>query len=972
MRFNIIVTLSFAFSISAVSSASVAPEKEAAVKATISSMPLSFTENQGQWPDSIMYRASAGGATMWFTPTGAYYQFTRRISRADDSVGGVAHLSGGFPSTVSGLSQQGADGTSAAHIMDRPGETPDSIEISMIKAEFVGSNFNASAMGLSLMEYKCNYFIGNEPDKWRTDVSNYESIQYQEVYPGIDLKYYGNGRQMEYDFIVSPGADYSKIQIRYDGAESLTIGANGELIITIANGEIIEQPPIVHQIIDGRKVNLAGQYLIGADNTFSFRVDSRYNPAHELVIDPVLEYSTYLGGSGDETGSDIAIAADGSVFMAGLTSSTDFPIFDPYQMSSGGGYDVFVMKLNGTGNSLVYSTYLGGSGFDIGADIAVDAAGDVYVTGWTTSTNFPTLNPYQGSFGGVRDVFVTKLNNAGNGLVYSTYLGGSALDYGNAIMANAAGEVYVTGATASTDFPTLNPYQGTYQGGTSDAFVTKLSSSGNSLVYSTYLGGGDYDVGIESGLDIAGAVYVTGGTVSTNFPTLNPYQGTYQGGTIDAFVTKLSIDGSNLDYGTYLGGSGYDFGADIAVDAAGAAHVTGYTDSPNFPTLNPYQGTFQGGDKDVFVAKLNIAGNGLVYSTYLGGSNYDIGTDIAVDAVGAVYVTGSTDSPNFPTLNPYQGTLQGGSPFGGDVFVTKLKNTGNSLAYSTYLGGSNDELGYDIAVDTAGATYVTGSTDSPNFPTLNAYQGTFQLGTRDAFVTKFSAPGDADGDGFPDDVDNCPTIANPGQEDWNNDGNGDACNPTATGSDVAIQIGPATSVTFSEVTSSGTTGIITSGTGPTPPANFEVAPVNNPVYYQISTTASFTPPIEVCFTYNDADLQGNEANLTLMHYEGGVWVDIKSSQDVTSNVICGMTNSLSFFALMEQCCIGNRGDVNSDGADGDILDLNYLVNRIFRGGPIPRCPKEADMNSNGSNPDIVDLNYLVNRIFRGGPPPGVC
>ncbi len=232
---------------------------------------------------------------------------------------------------------------------------------------------------------------------------------------------------------------------------------------------------------------------------------------------------------------------------------------------------------------------------------------------------------------------------------------------------------------------------------------------------------------------------------------------------------------------------------------------------------------------------------------------------------------------------------------------------------------------------------------------------------------------DTDGDGIFTPSDNCPDIANPLQEDWNNDGAGDACNLTTTGSNVVVQVSSAVTINFSQVISSGTTGIVQEGTGPIPPANFGVVPLNNPVYYQISTTAAFTPPIEICFTYNDADIQGNEADLTLMHYEGSVWVNIKSSQDLTNNVICGMTNSLSYFALMEGCCIGIRGDVNSDGGvNPNILDLNYLVNRIFRGGPVPRCLKEADVNGMGGIADVVDLNFLVNRIFRNGPNPGSC
>ncbi|MCH7947167.1 MAG: SBBP repeat-containing protein, partial [candidate division Zixibacteria bacterium] len=626
--------LIFAISFSAISMASAAPELKASFKSSLSSMPLPFTENQGQWPDSILYRASAGGATMWFTPTSVYYQFTRTILKQSDQTGALS-----------------AD----EHLYSKFKAEPDSIEITMIRAEFVGAELSPATEGIGLMDYKCNYFIGNEPDKWRTDVSNYESIVYREVYSGIDLKYYGNGRQMEYDFIVSPGADYSKIQIRYHGAESLTLGENGELIIKVANGEIIEQPPVVYQIVEGRKVNIDCNYVISEENTFSFKVDDRYNPAHELVIDPILVYSTYLGGNAPEFGYGIAVDSDGAAYVAGFTSSVDFPIFNPYQEIYIGNFqDAFVTKLSSNGSSLIYSTYFGGYGNDITQGIALDAAGAVYVAGYTNSQNFPTLNAYQAIHGGgYTDVFVFKLNNAGNNLLYSTYLGGSSGDWGYAISVDADGQAYVTGQTTSDDFPTQNPYQGTLDVNGRDAFVTKFSSAGNSLVYSTYLGGSAADVAAGIAVDAAGAAYVTGYTESTDFPTQNPYQGTYNGGSRDAFVTKLSSSGNNLVYSTYLGGSNIDGGLGIAVDADGVAHVTGGTTSTDFPTQFPYQGTNQGG-LDIFVTKLTSQGNFLIYSTYLGGSNNDVGAFIGLNDAGAVYVAGQTFSDDFPLVNPTQ------------------------------------------------------------------------------------------------------------------------------------------------------------------------------------------------------------------------------------------------------------------------------------------------------------------------------
>jgi len=787
MSSKIIFAIWLMFCFVRVSNAQTLVDQEATLNATFAPMPLAFTENQGQWPDSILYRASAGGATMWFTPSGAYYQFTRRISRIDDS---------------GGLSPQ------QKFMRDRPMEQPDSIEITMIKAEFVGANLNPSAMGLSVLDYKCNYFLGNEPDKWRTDVSNYESIQYQEVYPGVDLKYYGNGKQMEYDFVVSPGADYNQIQIRYDGAESLALAENGELIIKIDNGEIIEKPPIVYQNINGSKVDIDCNYVIGENNTFSFAVDSRYSPEHELVIDPVLIYSTYLGGNdADYSGRHFDIDGTGAAYVTGQTFSADFPTLNPYQTNLGADDDAFITKINSSGSGLVYSTYLGGTFEDGGTAVEADANGAAYVTGYTQSLNFPTVNPYLANHqGGIFDIFVSKLSNTGNVLAYSTYLGGSNWDLGYDIAVDASGAIYATGSTESNNFPTLFAYQDTYGGGT-DGFVTKFTSSGSSLVYSTYLGGSNIDVcfcmdvRVNGLAGVADVAHVAGWSNSSDFPTSDSYQ-PFQGGG-DIIVVKLG--GFSSFYSTFLGGTGGEIAYDIAVDSLGAAYVTGYTNSINFPTISPYQGTYQGGTSDGFVAKLHDSNFVLFldYSTYLGGNDEDRVWGISVDAARATHVTGQSKSTNFPTLNAYQ-TNQ---PLD-DAFVTKLNTTGNSLVYSTYLGGSALDVGFGIKVNTVGVAYVSGVTASNNFPTLNPYQA--DQGGQDLFVTKF------------------------------------------------------------------------------------------------------------------------------------------------------------------ECCIGIRGDLNGDGADANILDLTYAVDRMFRGGPPASCSKEGDVNSDGVSIDILDLTFLVDRVYRGGPPPGPC
>ena len=730
----------------------------------MTTMPLAFTENHGQWDERVKFRANAGGATMWFTTEGVYYQFSRRVSC--DSVIASDRRERGDLIEQHNVTLGGVEGRH---------REPDSTEQLVIRASFIGANLNPRMAGEQEMEYKCNYFIGNDPDEWHTDVPNYTAVVYDEVYSGIDLKYYGNGKQMEYDFIVSPGADPSQIRIKYDGAESVSINADGELVIETKWGEVVEQHPVVYQLQDGRRISLDGQYAVAVDNSFGFSLGAGYDPALPLIIDPVLEYSTYLGGSGVDYAWDIAVDGSGNAYVTGETQSTYFPTLNPYQGTKQGNTDVFVTKLNSSGNALVYSTYLGGGSFDYGGQaISVDYSGNAYVTGHTFSADFPMLNPYQSTYQGAKDVFVTKLNSLGNALIYSTYLGGSGTDYGCGISVDGFGNAYAVGYTHSNDFPTLNPYQGTCLGINGDGFVTKLSSSGNTLVYSTYLGGkgGDYVLGVS--VDGSGNAYVTGHTGSTDFPTVNPYQGTLQGG-YDVFVTKLNNSGNALVYSTYLGGSSNEYGGwDISVDGSGNAYVTGTTLSSNFPTLNPYQGTNQGG-WDVFVSKLNSSGNALIYSTYLGGSEHEfVGVDhfggISVDSFGCAHITGGTESTNFPTLNPYQGTNQGNT----DVFVTKLNSSGNALVYSTYLGGSGGEHGFSISVNGSDDAYVAGYTHSTDFPTLNPYQGTY-YGGHDVFVTKLTEPSDIDGDGVADEYDNCPNDYNPDQADADRDGVGDVC-----------------------------------------------------------------------------------------------------------------------------------------------------------------------------------------------------
>jgi len=479
--------------------------------------------------------------------------------------------------------------------------------------------------------------------------------------------------------------------------------------------------------VRGRKREIRGRYVITRKNEVGFEVGS-YNRRRALIIDPVLAYSTYLEGSVTDWGNGIAVDAAGNAYVTGFTFSTNFPTANPLQPTIHGNEDAFVTKMNVEGTGLVYSTYLGGSGEDTGESIALDSAGNAYVTGITLSSDFPTVNPIQPAIHGGYNAYVTKINAEGTALVYSTYLGGSTYDRGTSIAVDSNGRAYIGGFTQSTDFPTLHAVQPIYGGG-QDGFVTKINASGTALIYSTYLGGSGLDVIRGIAADSAGNAYVTGYTGSTDFPTANPFQPTNHGG-VDAFITKINATGSALVYSTYLGGSGSEgrlagtTGAGrggIAVDATGHSYVTGDTDSTDFPTKNALQNEINGG-VDVFATKINAQGNALVYSTYLGVGE---GAGIAVDSAGNAYIAGPAGDPVY---EPAAGS-----------FMKELSATGNALLYSDSFGTSSNAT--SVAVDSAGSIYVTGTTFSKHFPvTLLAFQQSL-IGawSNKAFVRKIAA-----------------------------------------------------------------------------------------------------------------------------------------------------------------------------------------------------------------------------------------
>ena len=599
----------------------------------------------------------------------------------------------------------------------------------VFRMKLAGANPASRAEGVEQQIARSNYFIGSDSTKWRTGIPNYGRVRFTEVYPGIDLVYYGKDRHLEYDWIVKPGADPSKIRLKFAGVKGMRVDRNGDLVLQTASGEIRQKKPIVYQ-----EKEIAGRYVIRRGHEAGFEVGP-YDAAKPLVIDPVLVYSSYLGGIAGDYGSAIAVDSAGHAYVMGVTGSTNFPTV-PAQQDAG--FSAFLTKVSADGKSLLFSTYLAGTdgGFTPTA-FALDSAGNVFMTGTTASQYLPAVNAYQAHVtkaqGYSSSVWVMKLNPAGNTVLFSTYLSGSKDDTSYAIAVDTAGNPYVTGLAGSSDFPTVNPIQAT-PGGFGDTFISKFSADGSTLLYSTYLGGNGADIGRSIAVDISGNAYVTGSTVSTNFPTVNPFQSTQLQSSSSAFVAKINPSGSAFIYASYLGGlsgQGSNVGSAIAADSSGNAYVTG---ADNSGILPGQIGSAHGGI-DAFVTTINATGS-VVHSRFLGGSSTDKGFAITVNALGQPWVTGITYSSDFPTVNP----LMAARPdFAEQIFVSQLSADLSTFLFSTYLSGatSSGDESHAIAVDSEGSAYVTGFTPSTDFPTVNPFQAA-SAGNQDAFVLKIS------------------------------------------------------------------------------------------------------------------------------------------------------------------------------------------------------------------------------------------
>lgn len=663
-------------------------------------IPLYFIPNRGQLDKKALFLTSTPEYRLWITRSGFLIDITQ--------------------------SEEEATLNPELSIESTP-QKKNKMLRSVSAVQFLGVHKDVNVEATDISDYRVHYLLGKNPDKWKTDIQTSKAILYKNLYENIDLKLYGKGSQLEYDWLVKPGGDSGQIQLDYKGAKNVDINDEGDLLIETDLCTLVHKKPHAFQTIGGKEIAVEAVYRKIGEKTYSFSLGP-YNPEHVLIIDPVVFiYSTFLGGSELDEAHDIAVDNEGNPYITGSTDSTDFPTtLGVYGPLLTGGTDVFITKFNSTGSDLVFSTYLGGQNDDEGFAIALDYEGEgfAHITGTTRSTDFPTTpGVYDRSINGRRDVFIAKLNKNGSALMFSTFLGGSLDDDGYGITLDSEGAIYITGATVSTDFPTTPGADDRTFGGQVDAFAIKMDSKASSLLYATYIGDTEIEKCFDIAVDDIGAAYVTG--------FIDPGANADS----DVLAVKLNRQGSSQVYSFVFGGGDDESGRGITVDEFGCAYIVGWTESSNFPTTPEAFDRTHNGHTDAFVSKLRSSGRDFVFSTYLGGDCWDWGEDIDIYQDYSAIVTGYTTAPDFPVTPDAFDTTHNGKI---DAFVTKFDPPGSFLEYSTFLGGDENDFGMGIVLDKDEVAHTTGYTSSEDFPVSpDAYDDTFNQ-ISDAYYVKFA------------------------------------------------------------------------------------------------------------------------------------------------------------------------------------------------------------------------------------------
>src|SRR3989339_312873 len=705
-------------------------------------LPLCFESNHGQTDASVKFLARGKGYTLFLTSTEAVLALK----------------------TAAGSKAEGLD---------------------VVRMKLKDANIDPVFQGMDLLSSQSSYMTGNDPKKWQTKIEQYSKVEIKQIYPGINMVYYGNNGQLEYDFVVAPGANPGLIKMIFKGAKNLELDQKGNLVLNLQEGRLAFNAPTLYQKTGSKRDIVAGRFVLSGNEQVSFEV-AAYDKKKELVIDPTLAYSTYLGTTVADRVNSMYVDTLGNVYLTGETAGTGFPgTAGHYQnFNKGGAYDAFVLKINPAG-AVEWGTYLGGGGVDVGRSITVSGTGIIYICGATTSagaafptTVIPSAASYQAVNNGGTDAFLTAIAASGNSLVYSMFIGGAGEEFAFGVAVDSTNNAYVTGGTTSnnTTLPVTGGFQGDNAAGVGDthenAFVAKFNSAGT-VQFFTYLGGTtiggagtgeafDRSLGGTHGnaiaLDSNNNIYVTGKTVA-GFPiyplgTELPYVGiaykTTISGAPDAFVSKISTNGATLLYSTYLGGSGMAMGFSIKLDSVGNVYVAGDNDSDNFPEVTidmPKVGqtTIAGGPFDCFIMKMKLDAAGSldgVYCTFLGGKAGDHLNALAVDSLGNAYVTGRTASDDFVSISPASINTPIDSVYGavGKAFVTVIGPDGSTRVLNTYIGGVTDQEGRGIGLDASNNIYVAGWTTSTaeTFPVVVPLYAALK-GPVDGFVMKISA-----------------------------------------------------------------------------------------------------------------------------------------------------------------------------------------------------------------------------------------